>query len=164
MSGLFKKHFWAVNLGVLALLAWLSALTVNEVTEGMLFVAPAAPDVSLAESGQAAAAKRGRVPADEDARDNLVERQIFDLNPMEDDITASAEEPEDKKEEVKPKADGELEESDLPIDLMGTLVSSDPEQSMATLSIDGENKIGWVGSEFMEGKAKIVTIAPRHII
>jgi len=164
MSGLFKKHFWAVNLSALALLAWLSALTVNEVTEGMLFVAPASPNVSLAESGQAAAAKRGRVPGDEDARDNLVERQVFDLNPMEDDITASSEESEEKKEEIKPSGDGELEESDLPIDLMGTLVSPDPQQSMATLSIDGENKIGWIGSEFMEGKAKIVTIAPRHII
>ena len=35
---------------------------------------------------------------------------------------------------------------------------------MATLSIGGENKLGWIGTEFMEGKAKIVTIAPRHII
>ena len=165
MSALFKKHFWALNLGALALLAWLTSLTVNEVTKGMLFIAPTAPKVSLAKGGQADAAKRGRVAEDEDARDTLVERQVFDLNPMEDDLTASSgEEDEKKDEEVKPKADGELEESDLPIDLMGTLVSADPQQSMATLSIDGENKIGWVGSEFMEGKAKIVTIAPRHII
>lgn len=165
MSALFKKHFWALNLGALALLAWLTSLTVNEVTKGMLFVAPAAPQVSVADAGQVDAAKRGRVPQDEDARDTLVERQVFDLNPMEDDITASGgEETEKPEEEKKPPADGELEESDLPIDLMGTLVSADPEQSMATLSIDGENKLGWVGSEFMEGKAKIVTIAPRHII
>ena len=111
------------------------------------------------------AAKRGRVPQDEDARDTLVERQVFDLNPMEDDITASGGEEAEKPEERRsPLPMVSFEESDLPIDLMGTLVSADPEQSMATLSIDGENKLGWVGSEFMEGKAKIVTIAPRHII
>ena len=165
MSALFKKHFWALNLAALALLAWLTSLTVNEVTGGMLFVAPTPPNVTVAESGQAEAAKRGRVPSDEDARDTLNERHIFDLNPMEDDIAADGgEETEEKTEEPKPTADGELEESDLPIDLMGTLVSTDPEQSMATLSIDGSNKLGWVGSEFMDGKAKIVTIAPRHII
>ena len=61
MSALFKKHFWALNLGALALLAWLTSLTVNEVTKGMLFIAPTAPKVSLAKSGQADAAKRGRV-------------------------------------------------------------------------------------------------------
>jgi general secretion pathway protein C len=165
MSALFKKHFWALNLAALALLAWLTSLTVNEVTGGMLFVAPTPPNISVAESGQAEVAKRGRVPSDEDARDTLDERHVFDLNPMEDDIAASGgEDGEDKEEEPKPTGDGELEESDLPIDLMGTLVSTDVEQSMATLSIDGENKLAWIGSEFMEGKAKIVTIAPRHII
>ena len=165
MSALFKKHFWAVNLGSLALLAWLTSLTINEVTSGMLFMAPTPPNVSVGESGQAEAAKRGRVPEDEDARDTLVERYVFDLNPMEDEIAASAEgEDEEKPDEADKSSEGELEESDLPIDLMGTLVSADPQQSMATLSIGGENKLGWIGSEFMEGKAKIVTIAPRHII
>jgi general secretion pathway protein C len=165
MSALFKKHFWVLNLGALALLAWLTSLTVNEVTGGMLFVAPTPPSISVAESGQAEAAKRGRVPSDEDARDTLDERHVFDLNPMEDDIAASGGEDDDEKdEETEPTGEGDLEESDLPIDLMGTLVSPDAEQSMATLSIDGANKLAWIGSEFMEGKAKIVTIAPRHII
>ncbi|MDP6947261.1 MAG: type II secretion system protein GspC, partial [Myxococcota bacterium] len=163
MSTLFKKHFWAVNLAALALLAWLSALTVNEVTKGVLFMAPTPPNVSVGESGQAEAAKRGRVARDEDARDILVDRHIFDLNPMEDEAAASTTEEEEAPSE-EPKAEGELEESDLPIDLMGTLVSHDPEQSMATLNISGENKLGWIGQEFMEGKAKIVAIAPRHII
>jgi len=165
MSALFKKHFWAVNVGALALLAWLTSLTVNEVTKGVLFMAPPAPDVTVSGSGQAEAAKRGRVPAEEDARDILVERRIFDLNPMEDEIASTGDgDDAAKDEEAEASADGELEESDLPIDLMGTLVSQDPQQSMATLSIDGANKLGWIGSEFMEGKAKIVTIAPRHII
>jgi len=165
MSALFKKHFWAVNIGSLALLAWLTALTVNEVTSGMLFMAPTPPNVSVGESGQAEAAKRGRVPEDEDARDTLAERHVFDLNPMEDEIAASAEgDDEEKPDDGDKSSEGDLEESDLPIDLMGTLVSPDPEQSMATLSIGGENKLGWVGSDLMEGKAKIVTIAPRHII
>ncbi len=165
MSALFKKHFWVVNVGSLALLAWLTSLTVNEVTKGVLFMPPAPPDVTLTESGQAEVAKRGRVPRDEDARDTLVERYVFDLNPMEDKLDEGDDDGSSAKdEEAKAAADGELEESDLPIDLMGTLVSQDPEQSMATLSIGGENKLGWIGSEFMEGKAKIVTIAPRHII
>ena len=166
MSALFKKHFWVVNLSTLALLAWLTSLTVNEVTQGMLFVAPSSPDVSVGESGRADAAKRGRVPMDEDARDTLAERHVFDLNPMEDELAASSGEDDSEASEADGKSagEGDLEESDLPIDLMGTLVSMDPEQSMATLSIGGENKLGWIGSEFMEGKAKIVTIAPRHII
>ena len=163
MRSLFTKHFWVVNLAALALLAGLTSLTVNEVTKGVLFLAPPAPNVSVGESGQAESAKRGRVPRDEDARDLLVDRRVFDLNPMEDEVAATSTDEEPSEAETA-ASEGELEESDLPIDLMGTLVSVDPEQSMATLNISGENKLGWIGQEFMEGKAKIVAIAPRHII
>ncbi len=167
MNPLFKKYFWVVNLVAIAALAWTAAGTVNSVAEGALFVVPTPPSIGGHDAGSAQMASHGRVPRDDDAKEVLAERNVFDLNPREDELAATDTDGDADAEaedtSTKPD-DGEYEESSLPIDLLGTLVSPDAEASMATLNVDGANKLAWVGSEFLEGKARIVAINPRHVI
>ena len=167
MNALFKKYFWAVNLVAIAALAWTAAGTVNSVAEGALFVVPAPPSINGMDASSAGLAMLGRVPVDDEAKELLVERNVFDLNPREDELAATDgddDEGEKSDSDDEGTPDGEYEESSLPFDLMGTLVSPDAEASMATVNIDGSNKLAWVGSEFLDGKAKIVAINPRHVI
>lgn len=166
MSALFKKYFWAVNLALVAALAWIAASTVSTVTGGALFLAPKPPDVTASDDGAAAVARQGRIPPEDEASVVLVDRKVFDLNPPESAPEGEEEPVEEAPVEETPPADGELEESQLPIDLMGTLVHEDPELSMATLAVEGENKLAWVATtlEVSAGKAEVVAIAPRHIV
>ena len=165
MNVVFKKYYWAVKLVGIALLALLMAGGINDWVGSKMFAVPTAPGLGEADhQGGEEALAFGRVAATEDATAVLRSRHVFDLDP---DVEVEAADPEPPKEEVAvegPKADDTLEESSLAIDLIGTLVAAEQTSSMATLQIEGENKLGWVGSEFLDGKAKIVKIAPRHIV
>ncbi|TNF24372.1 MAG: PDZ domain-containing protein [Deltaproteobacteria bacterium] len=165
MNLVFKKYFWAVKLVGIALLALLVAGGVNDWIGSKMFAVPTAPGLGTAEPANAGETPAwGRVAAAEDATAELRSRHVFDLDP--DDLAeAPVDEPTDEpKTEEPPKAEGELEESTLAIDLIGTMVAPEQTSSMATLQVEGENKLGWVGSEFLDGKAKIVKIAQRHIV
>lgn len=165
MNLVFKKYFWAVKLAGIALLALLVAGGINDWVGSRMFAVPTAP--GLAGSDQPTSDEVpawGRVAASEDATTALRNRHVFDLDP---DVAVEEvpEEPKvDEPTSEEPKGDDALEDSTLAIDLIGTLVAPEQTSSMATLQIEGENKIGWVGSEFLDGKAKIVKIAPRHIV
>lgn len=163
MDLIFKKYFWAVNLAAIAVLAYFVAGGVNDYLTSKLFAVPKAQ--ASADSGKdvAKGLVEGRVPGDEAPASVLNDRNVFELDPKEYEDGNKEEEPEEEGPEEEPTAEGDLEESDLPIDLMGTMVSATA-TSMATLTVEGENKIAWVGSEFLEGKAKVVGIEPRHIV
>ena len=165
MRALLKKNIWVINLALLALIAWRAAATVNALTASALFVVPKAPVASTAGDAGSTVASLGRLSEPGTGAD-LQARRIFDLNPAEDDGggISGDDGPEDDDEGDDTEAEGDLQESELPMDLIGTLVSPDPETSMATLSVEGENKLAWIGTEFLDGKATVVTIAPRHII
>ncbi|MCB9727317.1 MAG: hypothetical protein H6744_00725 [Deltaproteobacteria bacterium] len=158
MSALFKKYFWAVNLAFVALLAWMAASAVSSIAGAALFIVPEPPK-SNTDGEDAAILATGRVSGELQAATTLAERKVFDL------ATHDEEPPDVVVEETPPpQQDGDLQESELPIDLMGTLVHSDAETSMATLSIDGKNELAWVGTSLLDGQAEVVAIAPRHII
>jgi len=106
----------------------------------------------------------GRVAPEEDATATLRDRHVFNLNPEVAVDEVPVETPTEDPKVEDPKPDDQLEESTLAIDLVGTWVAPEATSSMATVQVEGENKLGWVGSEFLEGKAKIVKIAPRHIV
>ena len=164
MSALFKKHFWAVNLAAIAALAWSASATVNTLVGSTLFVVPEAPQVSSLTAASAGAADDlGRIPGDLGASDTLSVRHVFDLRPPpegdeEEDADAT------DGEDTELDSSGNLEESELPIELVGTLVTEDAETSMATLSVSGENRLGWIGTELLDGQATLAAIAPRHIV
>lgn len=159
MSALFKKYFWVVNLVFVALLAWVAASAMSSVAGASLFIVPQPP--KSGSDGEDAAILATRQISDElQAATTLSERKVFDLADHTEEAAEVIE--EEKPVEVDPNA--ELTESELPIDLVGTLVHHDAETSMATLTIDGKNELAWVGTSLLDGQAEVVAIAARHII
>lgn len=159
MSALFKKYFWVVNLVFVAALAWIAASAMSSVAGASLFIVPAPPKSST-EGEDAAILATGRVSGELQAATTLSERRIFDLADHAEEVVEVVE--EEPPAEVDPNA--ELTESELPIDLVGTLVHQDAETSMATLTIDGKNELAWVGTSLLDGQAEVVAIGARHII
>lgn len=148
---------------MLALLAWLVAGSVNDYLGAKLFAVPNVEAKALSKvSGPEKAWDSGAGKPDRALRSwtmfNLGDGEV---ETPEGDAKAES---GDTKPDEPVSAEGALEESELPIDLMGTIVADDPELSMATLRLEGNNKLAWVGSEFMDGKAKIAKINPRHIV
>lgn len=164
MDVIFKKYFWVVNLGALSLLAFFVASGVNDIVGAKLFAVPTA-DVKNAALSAGKAPRMGRLAMTDHPGDALKERLIFDLDPKED-----AGEPDEKTDEPEStdepdeKPEGELEESELPIDLEGTAPVEGGVMSSAVIKVEGETKIAFIGSEFLEGKAKIADIQPRYIV
>ncbi len=163
MDALLKRYFWIVNLVAIAVMAWLVATGINGYLAAQLFAVPSAQAGTPGGDGADGKPTLGRVKGP-DVASALDERRVFMLDLPE------PEEPPDDGGEVPPVEEkpeppsGELEESTLPIDLMGTMVAGDVATSIATLSIEGETKLAWVGSEVMDGKAKVLSIAPRHVV
>ena len=160
----FSKHFWALQLAGIAALALIVAAGISDWAGGRLFAIPSRGDRDSAEVAREAEQNAwGRVARDEDAAEVLSARHVFDLDPEPD----TPPEPPPEPVAVAPEPDeddGELDDSELAIDLVGTLVMEEAASSMATLEVDGKNRIGWTGSELLGGKAKIVKIAQRHVI
>jgi general secretion pathway protein C len=174
MNTLFKKHFWVLKLAGLALLAFVVSGVVSDVIAGQLFVLPSERLAESRAKGDAAQpASRpgesaedptslGRVTSSVNAATDLTTRRPFHL---EDPPPPPAPEPEKVEEAPAPETVSDtLEESKLPINLIGTFVASVPDYSYATLQISGENKIASQGSEYLEGKARVVKIAAGHIV
>ena len=164
MDLVFKKYFWVVNLGALSLLAFMVASTVNQWVGSQMSAVPrlaAGSDTTTA----GGAPRMGRLALTQPPGDQLRDWLIFDLEPKVDEGD-EPEQPEntDKEAEVT-KPEGELEESELPIDLEGTApVTTAEGMSTAVIKVEGETKIAFVGSEFLDGKAKIADIQPRFIV
>lgn len=163
MNTLFKKYFWAVKLAGIALLALVSAGVINDLIAGKLFALPSAG--KLGEVGDAPGGpintELGRVAIGINAADDLTARRVFRLEMPAPPVVEEAK-PEETPTE--PVASGELEASTLPINLMGTFVSTVTDYSYANLQIEGEHKIASTGSEYLDGKARVVKIAPGHIV
>jgi len=165
MQQLFKRYFWAIRLvGIMALAAVIAG-GINDWVGSRFFAIPALPEVDP-EAVEADERRRawGRVAADEDAAQTLSARHVFDLDPEPDTPPEPAEPVVAEPEEPEDNDDGELDDTELAIDLVGTLVMEEPASSVATPEIEGDNRIGWTGSELLDGKAKIVKIAQRHIV
>ena len=172
MNALFKKYFWSVHLLSIALIAWMLAAGVSEYIGGMLFSVPQASAKDAASGSYTRTLTAGRVNAMDEAAVDLEARRIFDLRPPpalpgegdNGDANADAQSDANSGDDPQEEAADEIPESNLPIDLVGTIASDDDESSMATLKIDGNVKLAWIGSQFMEGKAEIIRIEPRHIV
>lgn len=163
MNTLFKKYFWAVKLAGVALLALVSAGVVNDVIVGKLFVLPSAKLEPAKGPAAPLDTEFGRVAEGINAARELSDRRIFKL---EEPAPPPTEEPKVEAPVVAeaPRSSNELELSTLPINLVGTYVSTIPDYSYATLQIEGEAKVASTGSEYLDGKAKVIKIAPGHIV
>lgn len=155
MQDFLRRNFWVVNLAVIGTGSYLLAGVVTE------FAATAV--LSVAEEG--AAGKSSTPPpskassvkprSSSSLAGTLAGRNPFDAEPE----FVEAEEEGDGEE----GGEGGLEESDLDVDLLGTLVSDRPEWSMATIKMHGSSKLVRIGVS-LEDRAEIVEIAARYII
>ncbi len=162
MDTLLKRHFWVINLLALTLLAWLVAASVNDYLASKLFAIPSVKADPKKSDATDVAKKDQGIP---EPGDDLRSWMMFNLKePKSPESNDESAEKGDESKDETPKPEGELDESELPIDLMGTIVADQDALSMATLRIEGENKLAWIGSEFLEGKAKVTEINPRHIV
>ena len=162
MNALFRKHFWVVKLIGIALLALVVAGVVADFVAGKLFILPGARPSKVAEVASSDQDLGRLAPGAKGSE--IADRRIFHLEGPDPVVPVEAPKPEDEAKKDEPKASGELEQSQLPINLLGTFVATMTDYSYATLQIEGENKIASVGSEYLDGKAKVVKIAPGHIV
>jgi len=169
LNTLFNKHFWAVKLAGLALLALATAGVVSVIIGAQFFALPAPPAGASAPGEAAERASDGRIPVSIRATADLQSRRIFDADwpakPDAPEKDADSEQTEAEKAAERAAAmRGGLEPSKLPITLVGTFVAAIPDYSYANLQIQGDNKIASVGSTYLEGQATVMRIAPGHII
>lgn len=188
MEALFKKYFWVLNLVVLAIVAWILAQTVTDYF-AMKYLSGSAIDADVsqtaqhkspmkkAEASRLAANLTGRSPLNVDDKPE----PVTDKPP--DDCKPSCEDKEcgpdgctgecGKCEEPKTcNADGKCEtvqdkpeQSELNIELVGTMSSpADPEIRFANIIADGAGtSMVAIGTELLEGKAKVIDIQPKII-
>ncbi len=160
METLFKKYFWVITLTALTAASYLLASTANDFVASSFLAVPYGSSAGGMDSGvqeRAFESEEGEPYAE-----TLQQRRPFNADPP-----IAAEEPaEDSagdEEEKKPRKEGELEESELDVQLIGTLVAEDPAQSLATVKSSGTSMLARIGTK-LEEKAVLAFIARRYII
>jgi type II secretion system protein C len=165
MDTILKRHFWVANLITLALLAWIVSSGVNDVVRSALFSVPAA-------AGSAAKKVRDQNGRDDGTRGARIDQDLIAWSIFNRDkkpVVAKSESDDGNKGDkppVEPQGDEELPESELAnVQLVGTMFTRDnPARSVATMSVDQANRLAWIGTEFLDGKVKMVRIEPRHVV
>jgi type II secretory pathway component PulC len=164
MSGFFKKYGWLAHLFGLTLLALIVAGVIGDVIRAELFALPTVPS-HLGSSAQLRGepdheGALGRVLPSTMATRTLIDRRVFNLAGPKPPPPPPPP-PEPKEPETKP---GVLEESELPIELLGTVVSGESDFTWATVRVNGNPRVARSGRSLLDGKATIVKIAPGHIV
>lgn len=159
MQDFIRRHFWAVTLAAIAAGSFLTAGLVSE-TLGVVFL-----------GGQSA----GEVAAGDSAPERNVPRPP--VKPVSATaLVSAASERNIFNAEPEVIAEGEFDEGDgvggqsdagpaisIAVKLLGTLVSSNPEWSMATILLNNESKLVRVGV-LLSDTVEIAEIHPRYIV
>lgn len=153
MEALLKKHFWVVNLMMIGIAAYLLAGTVNNFIEGKLIsygeeVTEKKQETTL-EKTDYSLKKKSSVSLES----ILSSKNLFNSDPPEPIV-------EESTAEDEPTG---ILESNLDIKLLGTLVSSHPEWSMATIQVQSAGKLVKIGVKIMDS-VEIVDIQRRYIL
>ena len=172
METLLKRHFWAFNLGGLAIIAYLLAGSLNGFV-AMQLAAKSSTDVSI--EGLKGAGKKSRLEqrlararASEAAAGRMDGASPFLIEEIaEEPEEVPEEEPEEQPEENKEP--GELEATyevtSLPIKLLGTMVVAPSEYSSATVELNRKDKkIVTPGFDLLSGQAKVHAIRRTYLI
>lgn len=159
MESLLKKYFWTVNLAALTVAGYFIAQTVNDQIGAKFLAVPYQASVQVP---AAVEEPTSQLAGEADFAQTLKDRRPFNSDPLTPE-EPEEEEKDSEEEEKKPKREGELEESDLDIQLIGTLVADDPNMSIATVNAKGSSRLVRVGAE-LEESAKLAFISRRYII
>lgn len=161
MEVILKKYFWLINLSGLAVAGFLFGTAINDYLVSEVL---RAPDQAFALPDTAAGSVQLDSFGPENIADTFISRRPFDSDPPEPEepeVVVNNESESEAKDESE-EGDG-IEESDLDVALIGTLVYPDPGMSMATVKLSGESKLVRVGT-VLEEKAKILAIERRFLI
>ncbi len=170
MEVLLKRHFWTLNLLGLAAIAWLVAASINAGIGVLLAKAGRGEDKTQlsAPPGETALAKRlssGRLSADSGAlmagrSPFLVEEKAPEPEPIIEDKVVI----DDGKDEKKP-LELTFEVTNLPIKLLGTMVSVPAEFSSGSVEVEKTTqKIVKIGTELLGGQATVYAIRRNYLI
>lgn len=144
----------------LALAASQVAGLINDAVVGTWLTAPPAPPPELLAAPATPPDLGGRVAAAIDAPRVLVARRVFNLDPPKPPHKPEPPAPAPAAE--APPDDDKLAESELPVDLVGTMVRADG--ALAALRLNGRLKLARVGTSILSGRAEVVGIDPRFVI
>ncbi|MBI5609312.1 MAG: hypothetical protein HY902_10590 [Deltaproteobacteria bacterium] len=170
METLLKRHFWAINLVGLAIIAWLAAGSLNALIGVQLSKASRSDDKPqiAAAAGESSLSKRlrdGRLKEESGAV--MSGRSMFEIPEPE-----IPQEPEDTGDEgtdgegkEAPPPEPTLEPTTLPIKLLGTMVVAPEAWSSASVEIDkNPQKIVNVGMELLDGKATVYAVRRNYLV
>lgn len=151
MQEFLRRNFWTMNLAVLAVGSYLAA---GLATEMVATVALKAPPPRPGKDAAAAppVAKPVKPESKVSLSQTLAGHNLFDAEPV-------VVEPEPGEE----GAGSEQQVLDIDIDLLGTLVSPQPEWSLATVKFQGASKLIRIGVKLLD-RAEVVDIQPHYIV
>lgn len=171
METLIKRHFWAVNLLGLALIAWQLGGVVNGLI-GMKLGTMAGTDAAVTDEPQAAGESRlaqrlAKARAGEGAGGSMAARSPFLLDEPAPEPEPQEEATDEAAEEAP--AEGPVEASyeltKLPVKLLGTMVVHPMEFSSATMEVNRQDhKLVTIGYELLEGQARVEEIHRTYVV
>ncbi len=171
METLLKRHFWAVNLCGLALIAWLLGGVVNGFVGMKLGALAGAIDsdeqIKAADDKNRLTDRLAKARVGEGAGGSMAARSPFLLDEPQAEPVAEetpAEEEVDVAADEGP-IDASYEVTKLPLKLLGTMVVSPEAFSSATIEVNRQDqKIVTVGIELLEGQAKVDAIFRTYVV
>ena len=166
---LFKKHFWIITVLMTAILALITALIINAMIAGQIRAQSpmASGTVRSSEVGDPTASIRTQDPL---LSESLTNERMFNADPPPvsefDSASIETEDESTETESDEPLKEGEgckHNLTDLNIELLGTLVTENQEDSLATTKMSGETKLARIGAELDEG-VTLAGIARTYIV
>jgi general secretion pathway protein C len=150
MQDFLRRNFWIAHLAGIAVASWLVAGVATEVVATVALKAPAAK--ASKDPALAAPPVRGVKPESRVVlMATLIGHNIFDAEPR------FFEESEEGAAEPEPKS------IDVDVDLLGTLVSSKAEWSLATIRFQNSSKLVRIGTLLLE-RIEVADIRAHYIV
>lgn len=153
MQEFLRRNFWVVHLASIAVGAWLLAAIATQAAAWQILK----PDPNAAQAALAAIPTPVPKPVKAESQVSLVstlgDHNVFDAEPPVVVETTDGEEGEGTP----------VPSLDFAVDLLGTLVATDPQWSLATVRVDGITQMVKMGVMLRE-QAEVVEIAPRYIV
>jgi general secretion pathway protein C len=133
MENLIKRYFWAVNLVVLAMIAYLSARVVNNLLAGVIAALPTHPKTDV-EVDKAAARREAPVANTQEWATTITERNLFNSEPVVAETSDAGPAEAQLPDHVPDERDPNCRKSDGPLGLLATMVAEPREWSTAVVN------------------------------
>jgi general secretion pathway protein C len=133
MENLIKRYFWAINLVVLATIAYLSARVVNNLLAGVIAALPTHPKLEAEIEKPSARRETGAANTQEWAT-TITERNLFNSEPVAPETADAGPSVAQLPDHVPDEKDPNCRKSDGPLGLLATMVAAPREWSMAIVN------------------------------